>query len=94
MKKNEVVIGKTYRMKVSGKMTRVRVNKESVHGGWYGTNVLTNREVRIHTAQKLRYEVDPNSPIGYPAMCKYCGGVFTTTAKLIEHVSTDHYPVS
>lgn len=54
MKKVEVEIGKVYIVKVSGKLARVLIDRESPYGGWEGTNVLTNRSVRIRTAAKLR----------------------------------------
>ena len=54
MKKNEVKIGQTYRCKVSGNMADVRITAENPHGGWDAVNVLTNRKVRIKSAQRLR----------------------------------------
>ena len=54
MKKNEVKLGSTYRVKVSGAMADVRITGENPHGGWDGINVATNRKVRIKTAQRLR----------------------------------------
>jgi hypothetical protein len=54
MKKNEVQIGQTYMVLVSGKVQKVRLDAESPHGGWTGTNLATKRQVRIRTAAKLR----------------------------------------
>jgi len=54
MKKNEVKVGQTYRVKVSGNMADVRITGENPHGGWDGVNVLTNRKVRIKSSQRLR----------------------------------------
>lgn len=54
MKKQDVQIGEVYIVKVSGKLTRVRLDSESPYGGWTGTNLETKREVRIRTAAKLR----------------------------------------
>ena len=54
MKKNEVQIGETYRCKVSGSVADVRITAENPHGGWDAVNVLTNRKVRIKSAQRLR----------------------------------------
>lgn len=54
MKKNEVQVGQTYIVKVSGKETKVRLVRESPYGGWDGTNLATGRSVRIKTAAKLR----------------------------------------
>ena len=54
MKKNEIKIGTTYRAKVSGSLADVRITGENAHGGWDAINVLTNRKVRIKSAQRLR----------------------------------------
>jgi len=54
MKKAEVKIGETYRVKVSGNMADVRITGENPHGGWDGINVLTNRKVRVKSPQRLR----------------------------------------
>lgn len=57
MKKDQVLIGRTYQAKVSGQLARVRIDAESLHGGWNATNVITGRRVRIKSAQRLRREV-------------------------------------
>lgn len=62
MKKNEVIIGNKYVAKVSGKLAIVKIDRESVHGGWDATNTETNRSVRIRGATRLRYEVGDKSP--------------------------------
>ena len=54
MKKAEVKIGATYQAKVSDKLTEVRIDSESPHGGWNATNLRTNKPVRIKSAQRLR----------------------------------------
>jgi len=54
MKKAEVQIGETYRCKVSGNMADVRITGENPHGGWDAVNALTNRKVRVKSAQRLR----------------------------------------
>ncbi len=54
MKKNEVKVGQTYRCKVSGSLADVRITGENPHGGWDAINVLTNRKVRVKSAQRLR----------------------------------------
>ncbi len=59
MRKRNVRIGTTYIVKVSGKLTRVRITGESPHGGWSGTNLATGREIRIRTAARLRSEAKP-----------------------------------
>ena len=56
MKKHEVEVGKTYRVKVSGTLADVRITGQNPHGGWDGVNVATKRSVRIKSAQRLRSE--------------------------------------
>ncbi len=56
MRKDQVQIGKTYAVKVSGRITYVRIVGESPYGGWNGVNVDTKKSVRIKTAARLRYE--------------------------------------
>lgn len=55
MKKADVKIGNVYGAKVSGKVVPVRIDAESAHGGWTGTNQATGKQVRIKSAQRLRY---------------------------------------
>jgi hypothetical protein len=54
MKRQDVQIGSTYIVKVSGMLTKVRITGESPYGGWRGTNLVTGREVRIRSAARLR----------------------------------------
>ncbi|MCC7407359.1 MAG: winged helix-turn-helix domain-containing protein [Phycisphaeraceae bacterium] len=54
MKKNEVQIGKVYLAMVSDKVVPVRIDAENPHGGWDGTNMSTNKKVRIKSPQRLR----------------------------------------
>jgi hypothetical protein len=54
MKKQEVKVGTTYRVKVSGSVQDVRITGENPHGGWDGVNVATSRNVRVKSAQRLR----------------------------------------
>ena len=54
MKKHEVEIGGVYIAKVSGKLARVKIERESRYGGWMGRNLETNRPVRIRCATRLR----------------------------------------
>lgn len=59
MLKKDVKIGATYIVLVSGKLTQVRLQQESVYGGgWVGVNVATGRQVRVRSAQRLRSEVE------------------------------------
>ena len=57
MQKQNVHIGSTYIVKVSGALAKVRLTREHQRGGWYGTNLATGREIRIRTAARLRSEV-------------------------------------
>ena len=59
MQKQNIHIGATYIVKVSGTLARVRITHEHQRGGWYGTNLATGREIRIRTAARLRSEVKP-----------------------------------
>ncbi len=56
MKKSDVQIGQAYLAKVSGKLARVRIERESPYGGWEAVNAQTGRRVRIKSAQRLRFE--------------------------------------
>ena len=58
MKTNEIDIGGIYVAKVTGKLAKVRIERENAHGGWDATNLETNRRVRIKSARRLRHEVD------------------------------------
>jgi hypothetical protein len=59
MHKQDIHIGSTYIVKVSGTLAKVRITREHQRGGWYGTNLATGREIRIRTAARLRKEVNP-----------------------------------
>ena len=59
MQKQNVQIGTTYIVKVSGTLAKVRLTREHPRGGWYGTNLATGREIRIRTAARLRSEAKP-----------------------------------
>jgi hypothetical protein len=70
MTKSQVAIGKTYIAKVSGKLCRVRLDRERIFSGlgghrstygWFATNLETGREIVIRTAGKLRREYQPPS---------------------------------
>ena len=54
MKRSEVLIGRTYMAKVTGKVVPVRLDASNPHGGWDGTNMATGRPVRIKSAKRLR----------------------------------------
>lgn len=54
MRKNEVFVGATYIVKVSGHLVPVKLESVSSYSGWNGRNQVTGREIRIRTAAKLR----------------------------------------
>lgn len=57
MRKREVELGAVYWVKVSDCVVPVRLDRESPFGGWDGTNLHTNRHVRIRSAARLRGRV-------------------------------------
>lgn len=57
MKKKDIQIGHVYTAKVSGRVVPVRIVSESPYGGWNARSLVTGREVRIRSAQRLRKEV-------------------------------------
>jgi hypothetical protein len=63
MQKQNVHIGTTYIVKVSGTLAKVRLTREHARGGWYGTNLATGREIRIRTAARLRSEAPTTQEI-------------------------------
>lgn len=54
MKKDQIKLGGTYLAKVTDKVVPVRLDAENPHGGWDATNLVTNKKVRIKSAQRLR----------------------------------------
>jgi hypothetical protein len=62
MKGKEVQVGECYLAKVSGKPAKVRITRESPHGGWDAVNTVTNRSVRIRAAGRLRREQTDAAP--------------------------------
>jgi hypothetical protein len=54
MRKDQVTIGGVYVAKISDKLTRVRIDGASPHGGWDATNLTTNKKARIKSPAKLR----------------------------------------
>jgi hypothetical protein len=54
MKKEQIKLGGTYLAKVTDKVVPVRLDAENPHGGWDATNLVTNKKVRIKSAQRLR----------------------------------------
>ena len=54
MRKEQAIIGMVYVVKVSGKLARVRLDRESPYGGYDATNLDTGRKIRLRTAGRLR----------------------------------------
>lgn len=54
MRRDDVVGGAIYEVKVSGKLVPVRIVRTLVSGGWEGENLITGRVIRIRTARRLR----------------------------------------
>jgi hypothetical protein len=63
MQKQNVKVGSTYIVKVSGTLARVRITRAHDRGGWCGINLATGREIRIRTAARLRFEAPAAQPI-------------------------------
>ena len=59
MRKNEIEIGSYYVARVSGRLTIVRIDRESPYGGWDATNIKTKREIHLRSAARLRHVVVP-----------------------------------
>jgi hypothetical protein len=60
MKKDEVVIGRTYLTKVGRKLVPVRIEETHGKSSWYATDRTTNERVEIENAKELRREVTEN----------------------------------
>ena len=54
VKKADVVLGKRYLAKVSGKIVTVVPYYKTVDRGWFATNCATGRTIRVKTAARLR----------------------------------------
>ena len=59
MKQKEIQLGRCYVAKVSGNLTRVRIDSESIYGRWNGINLETGKKVRIKSPARLRFEYKP-----------------------------------
>ena len=57
MTKSQVKIGRYYAVTVSDKLTIVKIEAGSSHGGWEGRNIFTNRRVRIKDHGRLLGDV-------------------------------------
>jgi hypothetical protein len=47
-------VGGTYLAKVSDRVVPIHIDRENPRGGWVATNQVTNKQVRIKSAQRLR----------------------------------------
>ena len=63
MIKKDVEIGGYYVAKVSGNKVPIRIDSESPYGGWLATNLKTGREVRVRTAGRLRFRLNPEDVV-------------------------------
>jgi hypothetical protein len=54
MKAKDVQIGQVYTIKVAANITGVRITGENRYGGWDGSNIRTNKPIRIRTASRIR----------------------------------------
>lgn len=63
MLKREVRIGAHYAIRHSGEhnLCVIRIEGESLYGGFNATKLKTGRAIRIKSAAKLRFEVERNS---------------------------------
>lgn len=71
MKSKDVKIGGEYLAKVSGTIARVRIESESIYGGWNARNTKTGRAVRIRTAARLRHDCGVRIPRGDGRVMEY-----------------------
>jgi hypothetical protein len=64
MLKKEVKIGGHYAIRHHTdsvySLSVIRIDSESIYGGWNATKLTTNRSIRIKSAAKLRHEVVRN----------------------------------
>lgn len=73
MTKNEVTIGESYSVKVSGTVTAVEIISNHSRGGYWGVNLATGRMVRVKTAGRLRQHLGKRigeNPLGKPVFQK------------------------
>ena len=61
MTKDEIKIGGNYLAKVTDRVVPIRIDALNRHGGWDATNLVTNKQIRIKSAQRLRGPADKKS---------------------------------
>lgn len=91
MLKNQVYVGKVYRVRLHGTFTNVQLLREVPQGGWVAMNQTTNREVRIKSAAKLRFEVSRDSIHHYEVMVGNIGSVYSGMNKQAAETKYDSY---
>ncbi len=66
MLKKDVEIGAYYAIRHSGesKLSVIRIESESIYGGYNATKLKTGRTIRIKSAAKLRFRVSKNHETG------------------------------
>lgn len=64
IKKADVVVGAIYAVKVSGKISPVRIDRAYTKG-YDGTNLRTGRGVHLRSAQRLRRRIWPTTDGGF-----------------------------
>ena len=57
MNKNTIKTGEVYRVKVTGKLTDVRIIGGNPRGGWDSLNLATNKHIHIKSGARLRKPV-------------------------------------
>ena len=63
MKMDQIKTGNVYAAKITDKVVPVRIDSVCIslstgkHGGWEGTNLATNKKVRIKSPRKLRKQI-------------------------------------
>ena len=62
MKKNEITVGESYIVKVSGQLVPVKIIGPSPYGGWVGRSEKSGREVRVKSAARLRRPAGATTP--------------------------------
>jgi len=68
MKRADVHLGGHYIAKVSDRLVEIQLDEDCPYGGWFATNLATGRQIRIHSAAKLRREVYRTQPPLAPAI--------------------------
>ena len=59
MRKDQVVLGGVYEVKVAGRLARVRIRGPHWSGvGWDAVTLDTGREIRVRTGARLRRELE------------------------------------